>query len=148
MAASSEVTILLVDDDELDIELAQRAFRKARLGNPIVVAENGEVALEILRAEGDDRVVRRPYVVLLDLNMPRMNGIEFLEHLRSDERLSDSIVFVLTTSDADRDRWAAYEKHVAGYILKSNVGEGFVKLISMLEHYWRVVELPIDRRPT
>lgn len=137
--ATEEVTVLLVDDDDIDRESTKRAFRKARIANPIVTAENGEEALELLRRDAQQL---RPYIILLDLNMPRMNGIEFLEHVRKDERLSDAVVFVLTTSDADRDKWAAYNNHVAGYILKTEVGDGFVKLISMLEHYWRVVELP------
>lgn len=141
---SREVTVLLVEDDEIDVESARRAFQKARIANPIVHAKDGQVALEMLRQK---ETVPRPYIILLDLNMPRMDGLEFLEHLRADEDLSDSIVFVFTTSGADRDRWAAYKKHVAGYILKDNVGEGFMKLTSMLEHYWRIVELPTDRPP-
>ena len=139
--AATEVTILLVDDDDIDIELAKRAFKKARIANPIVTAGNGEEALKLLR-----NGINRPYIVLLDLNMPRMNGIEFLEQIRSDENLADTVVFVLTTSDADRDKWAAYKNQVAGYILKTNVGSGFVELISLLEHYWRIVELPGDQK--
>ena len=135
---SKEVTILLVEDDELDVEATRRAFEKVRIANQVIAAEDGQVALELLR----NGKVPRPYIILLDLNMPRMNGHEFLEHIRNDDQLDDSIVFVLTTSDHDRDRWAAYKKQVAGYILKTNVGKGFVELISMLEHYWKVVELP------
>ena len=136
---SQEVTIFLVDDDEVDIDFAKRSLRKARIANPVVVAKNGEEALERLRAENG---VPRPRVMLLDLNMPRMNGIELLEALRADEDLRSEVVFVLTTSDADRDQWAAYQNQVAGYILKTNVGEDFEKLIAMLESYWRIVELP------
>lgn len=136
---AQEVTIFLVDDDEVDIDFAKRSLRKARIANPVVVAKNGEEALERLRAEDG---VPRPRIMLLDLNMPRMNGIELLEELRADEDLCGEVVFVLTTSDADRDQWAAYQKQVAGYILKTNVGEDFEKLIAMLESYWRIVELP------
>ncbi len=139
---TKQVTILLVEDDELDVEATKRAFQKAKIANPIVVAENGEEALNHLRGTDEvDRIVR-PCIILLDLNMPRMNGIEFLKHVRMDSELQDSIVFVLTTSSAHKDQCAAYEKQVAGYIVKDNVGEGFMKLISMLEHYWKIVELP------
>ena len=138
--ASNEVTVLLVEDDPIDVDAVQRAFRKARIRNPIVTAKDGLDALEMLRREGG---VARPYLILLDLNMPRMNGLEFLEELRSDEALAGAVVFVLTTSDAHRDIWAAYDKRVAGYILKSNVGEDFIKVLMMLENYWRVVELPV-----
>ena len=76
--------------------------------------------------------------------MPRMNGLEFLEQIRKDPQLAGAIIFVLTTSDYDKDRVQAYEKNVAGYILKGNVGDDFLKLISMLEHYWKIVEFPVE----
>jgi CheY-like chemotaxis protein len=139
---TKELTILLVEDDEIDVDMTKRAFKNARVANPIVTADNGEDALKKLRSEGE---VPRPFIILLDLNMPKMNGLEFLEHLRADEQLASSVVFVLTTSDADRDRWAAYDKQVAGYILKDNVGEGFMNLIGLLDHYWRIVELPNEK---
>lgn len=74
--------------------------------------------------------------------MPRMNGIEFLEELRQDSDFEDSIVFVLTTSDDDQDMVAAYSNHVAGYMIKSKAGEDFIQLIGLLDHYWRVIEMP------
>lgn len=87
----------------------------------------------------------RPNLILLDLNMPRMGGIEFLEELRTDPNLKDSVVFVLTTSDAEADRLAAYDHFVAGYMVKSKIGENFFQLADMLEGYWRIVELPETR---
>ena len=139
------VTLLLVDDNEVDVEAVTRGLRKARIANEVRVAGDGLAALELLR----DPVDRfpRPFVILLDLNMPRMNGIEFLAELREDPALSDSVVFVLTTSNADEDKVRAYEHHVAGYILKSNVGSDFAELASMLGHYWQLVELPPARGP-
>ena len=86
----------------------------------------------------------RPYLILLDLNMPRMNGVEFLQALRQDEDLKQSIVFVITTSNRDEDVVAAYNEQIAGYILKSRVGEDFVNLITMLDMYWRIVEFPAE----
>lgn len=141
-----EVTILVVEDDEIDIDLMTRAFHRAKIGNPMVFARDGEEALEHLRGKDGARpIVERPYVVLTDLNMPRMNGLELLSELREDPDLANSIVFVLTTSDADQDRWRAYSQNVAGYILKDNVGDGFLRLIGMLDHYWKIVEFPTEK---
>ena len=80
--------------------------------------------------------------MLLDLKMPRMGGIEFLDVIRSDPALRRLVVFVMTTSANEEDRMQAFDKNVAGYILKQRVGEEFLEAISMLEHYWRVVQLP------
>ena len=136
------VTILLVEDDQVDAEAIRRAFAKARIANPLTVVEDGMAALEALRGEAGRTPVRRPYLVLLDLNMPRMNGIEFLQELRNDSELHDSVVFVLTTSEDDRDKVAAYDQHVAGYMVKSKAGDEFMQLIGLLDHYWCVVEMP------
>lgn len=122
----------------------ERALKKARIANPIHVARDGIEALEILRG-AEREPLQRPYLILLDLNMPRMNGVEFLDELRNDSNLRDSIVFVLTTSDADSDIIKAYENLVAGYMVKSKAGEDFVKLIGMLDHYWRIIEFPVNK---
>lgn len=140
--ASSAVTTLLVEDDRVDVEAMRRGFAKAGFEGPLEVVTDGVEALKRLRGEGGVEKLPRPYVVLLDLNMPRLNGIEFLETIRGDEDLRRSIVFVLTTSNDNRDKLAAYDKQVAGYMVKSKAGEEFSKLISMLDHYWRVVEMP------
>lgn len=136
-----EVSILLVEDDDIDAMGVQRALKQKKILNPVVRARNGKEGLELLQTDG---VVRRPFVILLDLNMPIMNGLEMLAEIRKDPALSRSVIFVMTTSSADEDKMAAYSKHVAGYIVKSNVGEGFLNLIEMLNMYWRVVELPVD----
>lgn len=141
---SAEVKLLLVEDDPLDILAIKRALAKAKVANPLHIANDGIEALELLRGEKGTRI-RRPYLILLDLNMPRMNGIEFLSELREDPKLRDSIVFVLTTSDDDRDIIKAYDNLIAGYILKSKAGDDFVRLIGMLDHYWRIIEFPIER---
>jgi CheY-like chemotaxis protein len=135
------VTILLVEDDDVDTEAVERAFRKARIVNPIVRAKDGAEALRMMR--GIDRpVLKRPYLVLLDLKMPGMGGFRFLDELRHDPELRKTVVFVLTTSSDEQDMNRAYEKYVAGYVVKSRAGNDFVDLIGMLDHYWRVVELP------
>lgn len=131
-------TILLVDDDDIDAKSVQRAFSKMKIANPIIRAIDGIDALELL----ENNKVPSPYLILLDLNMPRMGGLEFLEHLRKDKIRSNSIVFVLTTSKEDEDRSAAYDQHIAGYITKEKLDNGFEELVKLLDHYWRLVELP------
>lgn len=138
----AQISVLLVEDDELDVEAVQRAFVEAKIANPIVVAKDGIEALEILRGSDDHAALGQPYLVLLDINMPRMNGLELLQEMRQDQELRKSIVFVLTTSDDDRDICAAYGKQVAGYLLKSSVGPDFLKLTEMLDFYWRIVQFP------
>ena len=133
-----DVTVLLVDDDDVDVMGVRRAFEKAKIGNTIIVARDGLDALEKLRAQ----TVNRPYLILLDLNMPRMNGMEFLDEIRKDGTLKDSVIFVLTTSTAEQDIWQAYQRNIAGYIVKENVGEEFLSAISLLDMYWRIVEFP------
>jgi CheY-like chemotaxis protein len=134
----TDATILLVEDDDIDAMIVQRAFKKLRIINPIVRAKDGIVALDLLR----NASVSRPYIILLDLNMPRMGGLEMLKELRSDEVLKNNVVFVLTTSKDDEDKFAAYSQNIAGYILKENLQDGFDELVKLLDHYWRIVELP------
>jgi len=134
-----EVSILLVEDDDIDALAVKRGFSKLKLANPIIRTVNGLEALQLLRSPG---AIQRPYVILLDLNMPIMGGIEFLQNIRKDENLKDAIIFVLTTSSADQDLVAAYNENIAGYIVKSDVKGGFDKVINLLDCYWRVVMLP------
>jgi CheY-like chemotaxis protein len=134
------VSILLVDDDDIDAAGIYRAFRQLKVSNPIHRAHDGIEGLEMLRTSKIDP----PYLILLDLNMPRMSGIEFLKEIRKDPELTHSVVFVLTTSADDEDKMAAYKEHIAGYILKSSFDRGFNELIEMLGQYWRLVELPVN----
>ncbi len=143
---STEAIVLLVDDDEIDREMTIRAFRKARIANQIVEATNGLEALEFLRGQNGKTKVKPPYLVLLDINMPKMDGLEFLQEIRSDEKLHDTIVFVLSTSDHDADKYEAYQQNIAGYILKHRVGSDFLNLTNMIDHYWKVVALPDAQR--
>jgi len=109
---------------------------------PVVWAEDGLIALAILRGQDPERHIQRPLVILLDLNMPRMNGFEFLQQLRADPALQDEVVFVLTTSDVDADRTRAYHEQIAGYMVKSAVGPQFFKLAQLLLSYASAVKLP------
>lgn len=135
-------TILLVDDDAIDVDAIRRAFRKLEIVNPIAVARNGIEALEMPRGENDHAKLETPFLILLDLNMPRMGGIEFLKELRGDPELRRTLVFVMTTSAAEEDRERAYEYNVAGYVLKDRPRQTFVQSIAALESYWRTIELP------
>ncbi len=136
------VTVLLVDDDKVDAMAIKRSLRDLKITNPIIEARNGIEALERLRGENGYEKVPQPCLVLLDLNMPRMGGIEFLGELRADPLLRRSLVFVMTTSSAEEDRVRAYDKNIAGYMLKHVPGQGFLDSIAMLQHYWRVIEFP------
>ncbi|MEG3147142.1 response regulator [Sphingomonas sp. RT2P30] len=136
------VNLLLVEDDEVDVQGLKRAFAKSRIGNPITVARDGIEALEILRGENGQVKLAKPHLILLDLNMPRMNGLEFLEAIRADEDLKASVVFMITTSKAEEDKTRAYEKNVAGYIVKQDPANTFMQAVALLEHYWKIVEFP------
>ena len=136
-----EVTLLVVDDDEIDAIALERALRKLRLLNVVHRARDGLEALQRLRSGG----IPSPYIILLDLNMPRMNGLEFLHILRNDPMLTHAVVFVLTTSKSDEDLVAAYREHVAGYVLKQHMDRDFLEVIGLIEHYWRLVELPVNK---
>lgn len=137
-----DVTFLLVEDDDVDVMGMRRAFSQLKIANPMVVTRNGLEALAALRGEGGFDRVETPFIILLDLNMPKMNGIEFLDEIRKDPKLKTSVVFVLTTSSQDRDRVSAYERNVAGYVVKAKPMESFLDALNMIDHYWRVVELP------
>ncbi len=132
------VTILIVDDDEIDVTGIKRAFKKQGILNPVESATNGVEALEALRGE----LSGKPLIVLLDLNMPKMNGFEFLQEIRADKELQTTIVFVLTTSKSDEDKLSAYTKNIAGYLVKSELDSSFQKLIDLLTSYWRAIEFP------
>lgn len=133
-----ELAILLVDDDSIDVMNVKRAFARNNLTNPIHEAKNGLEALDVLRRGA--LPPRR--LVLLDLNMPRMNGLEFLRALRADPELRSTSVVVLTTSNEERDKLAAYDLNVAGYLLKPVTFPSFVDLMARLNEYWTRVEMP------
>ena len=133
------LNILLVEDDQLDVMNVQRAFKKNNVLNPLYVAGNGVEALEMLRG---NTVPKERRLILLDLNMPKMGGIEFLKELRADPELRHTTVVVLTTSDEERDKVKAYDLNVAGYILKPVTLAAFIEIMATLNKYWSVNELP------
>jgi CheY-like chemotaxis protein len=134
-----ELNILLVEDDQVDVMNVQRAFKKNNIKNPLWIAGNGVEALDKLRG---GEIPQSRLLILLDLNMPRMNGIEFLRALRADGELRQLPVVVLTTSDDERDRIEAYHLNVAGYIVKPVTFVNFCDAMSTLNKYWSLVEMP------
>jgi CheY-like chemotaxis protein len=137
------LNILLVEDDEVDVMTVQRAFKRGNINNPLYLASNGLEALAMLRdTPGQPSVIpidRR--LILLDLNMPKMNGLEFLRELRADAALKHIPVVVLTTSNEEQDRFQAYDLNVAGYILKPVTFSIFVELMITLNKYWTLCEM-------
>jgi CheY-like chemotaxis protein len=136
------LNLVLIEDDDIDVMNVRRALERAHVTNPLFVAHNGLEGLELLRG---DQVPRDRRLVLLDLNMPKMNGIEFLREIRKDPVLRSTPVVVLTTSDDDRDKIQAYDLNVAGYLLKPVTFVNFVDVMAALNKYWALVELPTSR---
>ena len=138
------VHILVVDDDEVDVKAVLRGFKELKIANPVTVARDGLEAFDALRGQNGREKLPTPYLILLDLNMPRMNGIEFLEALRHDPEHQHARVFVLTTSASDEDRVKAYQHHIAGYVLKNSPGHSFTEAVAMIQHFWRIIEFPVE----
>jgi len=136
------INILLVEDDEVDITNVQRAFKKNSIKNPLHVTRNGLEALEVLRGEHPSITIPTPRIILLDINMPKMGGIEFLRELRKHPELKATSVFMMTTSNEESDKIAAYDLNVAGYVLKPLSFEGFSTAVAILNHYWHLCEMP------
>ena len=133
---NDNVEILLIDDDEVDVELVRRSLARHELSHRLLTARDGVEGLELLRSRHRDSH-RASTVVLLDLNMPRMSGLEVLQELRADEALKRTVVFILSTSDSEADRMAAYDKNVAGYLLKRDLGTEECNVCDLLRTYTR-----------
>lgn len=146
LAAERELNILLVEDDEVDVMNVQRALKKNNITSPLYRAANGIEALTMLRSNQvlTTDLLRR-LLILLDLNMPKMGGLEFLKELRADPTLRHLPVVILSTSKQDDDLATAYEYNVAGYILKPVTYSNFVETIDILNRYWLLSELPQPR---
>ncbi len=138
----NEFIIFLVEDDEVDIMNVKRAFKKNEIDNPLEIANNGLEALNMLRGEGGYPKMQRPGIIILDINMPKMNGLEFLKELRADQEFKNMPVFVMTTSMEDQDIIQAYDFNVAGYILKPLSFDKFKEAVAKLSSYWKLIEKP------
>jgi CheY-like chemotaxis protein len=141
----TNVPVLLIEDDLVDVKTIRRAFQQHKLTNPLYVCSNGAEALSFLRHEGtysDPASSPRPGVILLDVNMPVMNGIEFLREMKTDPAIKQIPVIVLTTSREESDRIRSYELGVAGYIVKPADFPKFLEAIKIFDLYWSLCELP------
>jgi CheY-like chemotaxis protein len=131
-------TLLVVEDDEVDFKLLMRSFAQRKISNAVVRAKDGLDALEKIQNEE----VSKPFIVLLDLNMPRMNGREFLTEIRKDPLHADTVVFLITTSSDSKDIKESFAQHAAGYFLKDNVDGSIDKIVEVIDGYWQIVILP------
>lgn len=134
-----QMNILLVEDNALDVMMIQRALSKIAPDAVLTRAEDGIEALEIINSGRTNT----PFFILLDINMPRMNGHEFLKQLRRTSIASDSVVFMFTTSDSVQDIAQAYRESVNGYIVKPHNREDMTKKISTLQDFWTICEPPL-----
>ena len=134
----SSKPILLIEDDNVDVMTVERVFRDLKIANQLVSTSNGEQALEYLRTNGN----KKPCVILLDLNMSKMNGTEFLKIVKTDEALQKIPVVVLTTSSQQRDVVESFKLGAAGYMVKSVDYGKFVETIRTINLYWTLSELP------
>ena len=141
-STSENIHILLVEDDDGDAMAVERTFRKARIARSIMRAVDGIEALQILEGTNGHPPIEQPSLLLVDLNLPRMNGIQLLTAIRDDPELHNAVIFVLTTSNRQQDKTAAYALNVAGYILKEKAGDDFQSLFRLVDSYRRIVEFP------
>jgi CheY-like chemotaxis protein len=137
-----QATILLVEDDDVDAETVERGLRSASIEGSLLRAHDGVEAMDMLEGRHGRTKMRPPFLMLVDIRMPRMDGLSLIHAVRRNVSLQRTIIFVLTTSDSERDRLAAYNEHVAGYIIKSGSIDQYHRLAKMLEYYLSIVELP------
>ncbi|PCJ52234.1 MAG: hypothetical protein COA79_24205 [Planctomycetota bacterium] len=134
-----EFHFLIIEDDQVDREAIKRSFKKENIFNPTIYVENGLEAFDYLNAVDMGYYSENPLIILLDLDLPKMNGLEFLTLLRKDPNLKKTIVFVMTTSDDEQDKFKAYNLNIAGYILKGKLHQG----ITYLSTFLNTIEPPI-----
>ena len=130
--------ILLVEDDSIDVMTVKRAFRDLEVKSELIPTGDGEEALAYLRDDGNTK----PSVILLDLNMPKMNGTEFLKIIKGDDGFKEIPVIVLTTSNSEQDIAKSFELGAAGYMVKSVDYKRFMEIIKTIDSYWTLSKLP------
>mgnify|MGYP001569239482 CR=1 FL=1 len=145
--AVKPIEILLVEDNPGDVRLAREALKDGKVLNNLMVAEDGEVALQMLRKEGKYRDSTTPDIVLLDLNLPKKDGLEVLQEIKSDPDLKVIPVVILTTSESDEDILKSYKLHANCYITKPVDLLQFLQVIKTIESFWvSIVSLPTKRK--
>lgn len=141
----SPIEILLVEDNPGDIRLTQEALKESKVKNNLTIARDGEEALEILRRQGEHSGNPQPDLILLDLNLPKMDGREVLEKIKNDEILKRIPVVILTTSKAEEDILKSYNLHANCYITKPVDLDQFLIIIKTIDEFWlSIVKLPSD----
>ncbi len=142
---NSHLSVLLVEDDQLDIKAVKRAFLETKVSNPLICRGNGQEALDYLHelaTPSDSRTDPNVGLILLDLDMPIMNGLEFLRAYRADTNICHAPVVVLTTSRQEEEKLESYQLGIAGYILKPVEFPKFLDAVKRLDLYWSLCELP------
>jgi two-component system, response regulator len=145
----NEKTILLVEDNEDDEELTTRALRQAKVANDIVVARDGREALDVLFCEGPHArrdPTQMPALILLDLKLPKLSGLEVLQKIRADERTRLIPTVVLTSSSEDEDMLRSYQHGANSYVRKPVEFKSFASAVSQLGVYWMLLNEPVPRR--
>lgn len=137
----SRVHLILVEDDDVDAEFVVRVLHKSGIAAPVTIFRDGLEAWQALHGPQQTWLKERPLLILLDLAMPRLGGLEFLDILRQDAELRSATVFILTQSTRREDIEAAYDRQVAGYLVKSNLGEDYSLLPHLLVTYCSLVAL-------
>ncbi|HXR83983.1 MAG TPA: response regulator [Hanamia sp.] len=138
-----EINILLVEDNEGDILLTLEALNEAKIHNAINVVKDGDAALQYIKKEGEYVNVETPDLILLDINLPKMDGIEVLAKIKNDELLRVIPVVMLTTSDSEKDIFQAYQSHANCYITKPVNYANFMEVIQTIKDFWiSIVKLP------
>lgn len=140
LSGDRQVNLILVEDDEIDALALRRAFERQAVESPLLHIKDGPRALQLLR-DLPDELAHSPRVLILDLNMPQMSGLELLQEIREDKALRSTVVFVLTTSTDDRDRQAAYALNVAGYLVKDGHQESLLGVADLFKSYCEQVSL-------
>lgn len=135
---NAKLEILLIEDDKIDVKTIKRALKELKITNPIEVCENGLEGLEYLNNSKN----KKPGIILLDLNMPKMNGLEFLQERQKNKNLKLIPVVVLTTSKTEQDKIESFKLGVAGYMIKPVDYLKFVEVIKTIDLYWTLSELP------
>ncbi|SNR54728.1 response regulator [Puniceibacterium sediminis] len=137
---TAPLEIIMIEDDDFDAKQLRRTLTATGIKNNLTRCIDGVEALEFLRKDSGE--LPRAFIILLDINMPRMNGHEFLEEIRKDPKLRRSVVFVMSTSTDEQDINSAYDKNVAGYVVKGGRSEENQELFKVLNEIWKLVLLP------
>lgn len=142
MLNPDKMKVLVVEDNPNDVTIIKRAMRKSEVKCELYFARDGEEALDFLHREGEFEDVPRPDLVLLDLNLPKINGLEVLSKIKEDERLRRIPVIVLTISEREEDMVKAYDSGAASYMTKPVDSKDFERLIGTVQDYWRIAKIP------